>query len=153
MGRAFCRWLRCTDPTLAASPTYSKLLTTFVRLWPDRSDCCQLALMRQRAIVLRYPVVRRSSSMMCLLLSLPSSSSTTARASMSTVMPCPCMPTRSCPRDCGGANWELRVRQCCSSARVLRSSSVPRCANLLRLRDSTRVCRTCRSSVSTLTRR
>lgn len=36
-GQSFLPVARCTDQTLAASPTYSKLLTTFVRLWPDRS--------------------------------------------------------------------------------------------------------------------
>lgn len=49
--------------------------------------------------------------------------------SMSTAMPCPCMRTRSCPKDCGGANWGRHARRCCSSARARGLSLVPRCVS------------------------
>ena len=96
----------------------------------DQLGCCPPALMHQRVIVHRYPVVLRSGSMTCLLPSPLSSSSTTALATTSTAMPCPYTPMRSCPKGCGGVNWERRVRRCCSSARVQRFRSVPRCASL-----------------------
>lgn len=50
--------------------------------------------------------------------------------SMSIAMFCQYTPMRLCPKGCGGANWGLRARRCCSSARVQRFRSVPRCASL-----------------------
>lgn len=49
--------------------------------------------------------------------------------STSTAMPCSCMRTRSCPKACGGENWERHARRCCSSVRAQRLSSVPRCVS------------------------